>query len=36
LEEAHALADRTIVLAGGAVVVDGHVESEDELLCLTR
>lgn len=36
LEEAHALADRTIVLAAGAIVADGHVGSEDELLCLTR
>jgi len=36
LEEAHALADRTIVLARGVVVLDGRVGSEDELLCLTH
>jgi ABC-type multidrug transport system ATPase subunit/membrane protease YdiL (CAAX protease family) len=36
LEEAHALAGRVIVLAKGAVVRDGRVDSEDELLCLTK
>ena len=36
LEEAHALAGRLVVLARGAVVADGDVQSEDELLCLTR
>ena len=35
LEEAHALAGRVVVLTGGAVVRDGRVDSEDELLCLT-
>jgi ABC-type multidrug transport system ATPase subunit len=34
LEEAHALAQRTVVLAHGTVVADGHVSSEDELLRL--
>ena len=36
LEEAHALAERIIVLAHGEVVADGALESEDELLRLTR
>jgi ABC-2 type transport system ATP-binding protein len=36
LDEAHALAERIVVLARGAVVADGHVESEEELLRLTR
>jgi len=36
LEEAHALAGRVVVLARGAVVADGHVDSEEELLRLTR
>jgi len=36
LDEAHALAGRTVVIARGAVVADGHVASENELLCLTR
>jgi ABC-2 type transport system ATP-binding protein len=35
LEEAHALADRIVVLARGEVVSDGTLESEDELLRLT-
>ncbi|MGH3000943.1 MAG: ATP-binding cassette domain-containing protein, partial [Gaiellaceae bacterium] len=36
LDEAHALARRIIVLARGEVVADGELESEDELLRLTR
>jgi len=36
LDEAHALAERIIVLARGEVVADGAVESEEELLRLTR
>jgi len=36
LEEAHALADRIVVLARGAIVADGDVGSEEELLFLTR
>ncbi|MDE3190026.1 MAG: ATP-binding cassette domain-containing protein [Acidobacteriota bacterium] len=36
LEEAHALAGRVVVLHRGAVVADGHIESEEELLRLTR
>jgi len=36
LEEAHALAQRIVVLAHGTVVADGALESEDELLRLTR
>jgi ABC-2 type transport system ATP-binding protein len=36
LEEAHALAKRIVVLARGTVVSDGDLDSEDELLRLTR